>query len=115
MISGCMVFTIPYSAEKSICSGRIVRGGLKIADIKAFKSHNPFAANDFNFAKRFGIDVMRMNNYGSSMIYGHPQGPTAGRGVIEMIEELVFQGGGHGLFTGCAAGDTAATIILKVG
>jgi acetyl-CoA acetyltransferase len=58
---------------------------------------------------------MKMNNYGSSMIYGHPQGPTAGRGVIEMIEELVLQGGGYGLFTGCAAGDTAATIILKVG
>jgi acetyl-CoA acetyltransferase len=89
--------------------------GLKITDIKAFKSHNPFAANDFNFAKRFGVDVMKMNNYGSSMIYGHPQGPTAGRGVIEMIEELVLAGGGYGLFTGCAAGDTAATIILKVG
>lgn len=89
--------------------------GLKITDIKAFKSHNPFAANDFNFAKMFGIDVMKMNNYGSSMIYGHPQGPTAGRGVIEMIEELAMAGGGYGLFTGCAAGDTAATIILKVG
>jgi hypothetical protein len=32
-----------------------------------------------------------------------------------MIEELVLLGGGYGLFTGCAAGDTAAAIIVKVG
>jgi acetyl-CoA acetyltransferase family protein len=89
--------------------------GLKITDIKAIKTHNPFATNDLNFAKKFGIDVMKMNNNGSSLIYGHPQGPTAGRGIIEMIEELVILGGGYGLFTGCAAGDTAATIIVKVG
>lgn len=87
---------------------------LSIRDIKAIKTHNPFATNDLNFAKKFGIDVMKMNNNGSSLIYGHPQGPTAGRGIIEMIEELVLLGGGYGLFTGCAAGDTAATLIVKV-
>jgi acetyl-CoA acetyltransferase len=34
--------------------------------------------------------------------------------VIELIEELVILGGGYGLFTGCAAGDTAAAIVLEV-
>jgi acetyl-CoA acetyltransferase len=58
---------------------------------------------------------MKMNNYGSSLIYGHPQGPTAGRGIIELIEEVVLLGGGYGLFTGCATGDTAAAMVLKVG
>jgi acetyl-CoA acetyltransferase len=88
---------------------------LKITDMKSIKTHNPFAANDLNFAKKFGIDVMKMNNYGSSLIYGHPQGPTGGRAIAEMIEELVLLGGGYGLFTGCAAGDTAASLIIKVG
>jgi hypothetical protein len=32
-----------------------------------------------------------------------------------MIEELTMLGGGYGLFTGCSAGDTAASLILKVG
>jgi hypothetical protein len=32
-----------------------------------------------------------------------------------MVEEVVLLGGGYGLFTGCAAGDTAAAMILKVG
>ena len=89
--------------------------GLTISDIKAVKTHNPFAVNDIAFARKTGYDVMKMNNNGSSLIYGHPQGPTGGRAVIEMIEELVLLGGGYGLFTGCAAGDTAAALIVKVG
>lgn len=82
--------------------------------MKAFKTHNPFAANDVHQAKVMGIDIMNMNNYGSSLVYGHPQGPTAGRGIIEMIEELVLLGGGYGLFAGCAAGDTGAALVIKI-
>jgi acetyl-CoA acetyltransferase family protein len=93
----------------------LANAGLKIGQIKAVKTHNPFAVNDIAFAKKTGYDAMKMNNYGSSLIYGHPQGPTAGRAVIEMTEELVLLGGGYGLFTGCAAGDTAAALVLKVG
>jgi acetyl-CoA acetyltransferase len=36
------------------------------------------------------------------------------RGVIELIEDLADLGGGYGLFTGCAAGDSAAAIVVKV-
>ena len=93
----------------------LANAGLTIADIKAVKTHNPFATNDLAFAKKMGYDVMKMNNNGSSLIYGHPQGPTVGRAVIEMIEELTMIGGGYGLFTGCSAGDTAASLIIKVG
>jgi acetyl-CoA acetyltransferase family protein len=89
--------------------------GLKITDMKAIKTHNPFIVNDINFAEKFDIDVMNMNNYGSSLVYGHPQGPTAGRLIAELLEELVILGGGYGLWTGCAAGDTAAAMIFKVG
>jgi acetyl-CoA acetyltransferase len=89
--------------------------GLKIKDMKAIKTHNPFAVNDVFMAKKMEFDVMWMNNYGSSMIYGHPQGPTAGRLIAELIEEVVLLGGGYGMFAGCAAGDTGASIIIKVG
>ena len=88
--------------------------GLAISDISVIKSHNPFAVNDIAFAKAFGIDVGGMNNYGCSLIWGHPQGPTGIRAIIEMIEELVIKGGGFGLFQGCAAGDSAMAVILKV-
>lgn len=88
--------------------------GLEIGDMAAIKSHNPFAVNDIAFARAFGIDWRQMNNYGSSLIWGHPQGPTALRAMIEMIEELAIKGGGYGLYQGCAAGDSAMAVILKV-
>jgi len=89
--------------------------GLTVKDLKAIKTHNPFAVNDVNMAKKMGLDVMWMNNYGSSLIYGHPQGPTAGRLIAELVEELVMLGGGYGLWAGCAAGDTGAALVVKVG
>jgi acetyl-CoA acetyltransferase len=89
--------------------------GLMVDDIKVVKTHNPFVVNDINMAKKMGLDVMNMNNYGSSVVYGHPQAPTAGRLIAELLEELTLLGGGYGLWAGCAAGDTAAAMIFKVG
>jgi acetyl-CoA acetyltransferase len=89
---------------------------IKAKEAKAIKTHNPFAANDVFLARKLGVDVMNgMNNYGSSLVFGHPQGPTAGRLIIEGIEEVVMKGGGYLLFAGCAAGDTAAAMVLKIG
>ena len=87
---------------------------LKVEDMAVIKTHNPFAANDLYMAKEMKIDPFGFNNYGSSLIFGHPQAPTAGRCIIEGIEETVMKGGGYMLFTGCAAGDTGAAIILKI-
>ncbi len=89
------------------------KAGVDLKDIKAIKTHNPFAVNDVFLNRELGIPLDKMNNYGSSLIWGHPQGPTGMRLVMEMIEELVLLGGGVGLFTGCAAGDTAAAIVLE--
>ena len=88
--------------------------GLKVSDISVIKTHNPFAANDIYMAKEMKLDVNNFNNYGCSLVFGHPQAPTAGRSIIEAIEEAVMKGGGYVLFTGCAAGDTGAAIVLKV-
>ncbi len=46
--------------------------------------------------------------------WGHPQAPTGLRAVAELIEELADGGGGVGLFSGCAAGDTAMAVVLRV-
>ena len=66
------------------------------------------------FCKQTGVAPEAMNRNGSPLVYGHPQGPTGMRAVIELIEELVQAGGGHGLFTGCAAGDSAMALVLEV-
>jgi len=88
--------------------------GLKVGDLKAVKTHQPFAINDIYMASKMGMDVNWMNNYGNSMIYGHPQGPTAGRIIIELLEEVVMLGGGYCLWAGCAAGDTGAALVFKI-
>jgi acetyl-CoA acetyltransferase len=89
--------------------------GIGLGDLKALKTHNPFAVNDVLFCKETGWPAERMNRYGSPLVYGHPQAPTGCRLVIELIEELVEGGGGWGLFSGCAAGDTAMAVVVKVG
>ncbi|CAG0958827.1 acetyl-CoA C-acetyltransferase [Burkholderiales bacterium] len=91
------------------------RAGLAIGQIDAIKTHNPFALNDLVFARETGVDWESMNNYGSSLVWGHPQAPMGTRSVIELIEELALRGGGRGLFAGCAAGDSAMALAIEVG
>jgi acetyl-CoA acyltransferase len=93
----------------------LAHADISVSDVKAIKLHNPFTANDFAFAAELGVDVRRVNNYGCSLIWGHPQAPMASRGIIEVIEELAVNGGGYGMFSGCAAGDSAMAIVLHVG
>jgi len=100
----------PVPAAKKVLEA----AGLTISQIAVVKTHNPFVLNDLCLAKAFGIDAYAFNNFGSSLVWGHPQAPTGLRGVIEMIEELVIRGGGYGLFVGCAAGDSAMAVILEV-
>jgi acetyl-CoA acetyltransferase len=90
------------------------RAGIALSDVDVINTHNPFAVNDVLLADELDIPLDGMNRNGSSLIWGHPQGPTGMRSIIEVIEELVERGGGTGLFTGCAAGDTAAAVVLSV-
>jgi acetyl-CoA acetyltransferase family protein len=92
----------------------LAQAGKTIQDMAAIKTHNPFAVNDIYFAGQTGADLMNMNNFGCSLVWGHPQAPMGTRAIIELIEELALRGGGFGLFTGCAAGDSAMAVVLEV-
>ena len=85
-----------------------------LKNVDAVKSHNPFAVNDLVFSREIGYPLDMMNNYGCSLIFGHPQAPTGMRSMIELIEELAERGGGVGLFNGCAAGDSAMAAVVRV-
>jgi acetyl-CoA C-acetyltransferase len=88
--------------------------GWDISDVDVVTTHNPFAVNDLYFSRQTGFPLERMNPWGSSLVYGHPQGPTGARAIAELIEALRERGGGRGLFTGCAAGDTAGAVAVEV-
>lgn len=87
---------------------------LDITSVDIVTTHNPFAVNDLYFSRQTGFRLDRMNPYGCSLVYGHPQGPTGMRAIAELIAALCARGGGRGLFTGCAAGDTAGAVVVEV-
>jgi acetyl-CoA C-acetyltransferase len=89
--------------------------GVDPSDLDVVTTHNPFAVNDLWLNRETGIPIEAMNPYGSSLVYGHPQAPTGARALAELIEALAERGGGLGLFTGCAAGDTGAALVVRVG
>jgi len=107
---------LAYMPEAPIPAARnaLAQADLPVSRMDAVKTHNPFAVNDVLFSRQTGVSLERMNNYGCSLVWGHPQAPMGTRAIIELIEELVLRGGGYGLFTGCAAGDTAMAVVLQV-
>ena len=92
----------------------ITHTGLTMADIAVVKNHNPFAVNDAIFAKVLDYDWRLMNTTGCSLVWGHPQGPTLTRSIIEGLEEAVTLGGGYLLVFGCAAGDVGIAALFRV-
>ena len=88
--------------------------GIDVGELDVVMTHNPFAVNDLWFSREMGVAVEDMNPFGCSLVYGHPQGPTGARGVAEVIEALRARGGGVGLFTGCAAGDTGGALVVRL-
>jgi acetyl-CoA acetyltransferase len=108
---------LAYMPESTVPAAQraLAQAGCNIQQLDAIKTHNPFAVNDLVFASQTGIGLESMNNYGCSLVWGHPQAPMGTRSIIELIEELALRGGGWGLFTGCAAGDTAMAVVLEVG
>lgn len=88
--------------------------GIAAGELAAVTTHLPFCVNDIYLARELGLAIDAINRRGCSLVWGHPQAPTGVRGIIELIEELAERGGGRGLFTGCAAGDSAAALVLEV-
>ena len=83
--------TPPRSAQARICSSSMFRGLSTTA-----------------------LGLEWLNTTGCSLVWGHPQGPTLTRSLIEGLEEAVSLGGGHVLLFGCAAGDVGIAAIFEV-
>jgi acetyl-CoA acetyltransferase len=92
----------------------LARLHMTLDDVAVVKNHNPFAVNDVVFAKQTGYDWRKMNRTGCSLVWGHPQGPTLTRTLIEALEEAVDLGGGNVLVFGCAAGDVGIAALFRV-
>jgi acetyl-CoA acetyltransferase len=92
----------------------MARLGMSLDDVAVAKNHNPFAVNDAVFQRQTGYDWHDLNRTGCSLVWGHPQGPTLTRSLIEGLEEAVDLGGGNVLLFGCAAGDVGIAALFEV-
>ena len=92
----------------------MARLGMSLDDVVVAKNHNPFAVNDAVFQRQTGYDWHDLNRTGCSLVWGHPQGPTLTRSLIEGLEEAVELGGGYVLLFGCAAGDVGIAALFEV-
>lgn len=90
------------------------RLGMSMDDVAVAKNHNPFAVNDVVFTRQTGFRWENLNRTGCSLVWGHPQGPTLTRTIIEGLEEAVELGGGNVLVFGCAAGDVGIAALFQV-
>ncbi|MDE3127965.1 MAG: thiolase family protein [Gemmatimonadota bacterium] len=90
------------------------RAGIGAGQLASVTTHVPFAVNDVLLSRELPMDPEKMNRHGCSLVWGHPQAPTGMRAIEELVEDLVLRGGGYGLFTGCAAGDSAAAAVVRV-
>lgn len=88
--------------------------GMSVSDVASMTTHNPFAVNDLWLHQATRFPLEKMNPFGCSLIYGHPQAPTGMRAIVELVESLRMRGGGIGAFTGCAAGDMGAAVVISL-
>jgi len=94
--------------------------GLTMADMAVVSNHNPFALADELFRMQMedvtgsSFDPANMNEWGCPLVWGHPQGPTLTRVLIEGLELAVEKGGGYVLVFGCAAGDVGVAGLFHV-
>ena len=92
---GFMAKAVVPAAQKAL-----LKAGVGIDDIKAIKTHTPFAVNDVYFCREMGLKFSDMNNYGCSLVWGHPQGPTGARLIICLSKNLCFWAGDSDFSTG---------------
>lgn len=99
----------------AIAAARALKAaGVPMSEVKTVTTHNPFAVNDLWFSQATGFPLEKMNLLGCSLIYGHPQAPTGMRAIAELAHVLAAEGGGIGMFSGCAAGDMGASVVVSV-
>jgi acetyl-CoA acetyltransferase len=73
---GCMPEAPVPAARDALAAA-----GLTIDCMHAVKTHNPFAVNDIVFSRQTGVPLDKMNNFGCSLVWGHPQAPMGTRAV----------------------------------
>lgn len=92
----------------------LARAGLSLGEMSFLELNEAFAAVVAGaFHDVPGLEVGKVNQWGSGISLGHPVGCTGSRQMVDMIHQLRRRGGRFGLTTRCVGGGIGSGEILE--
>jgi len=91
------------------------KASLSLNDIDFFEINEAFAAvvaAAFHYLE--GLDVLKVNQWGSGVSLGHPVGCTGARQIVDMVQQLRRRGKKLGLTSRCVGGGMGSGEIVEV-
>ena len=89
------------------------RAKLSVKDVSYFELNEAFAAVVAGAAKDIaGLDLAKVNQWGSGISLGHPVGCTGARQVVDMVHQLGKRNGSVGVTTRCVGGGIGSGEVI---
>jgi acetyl-CoA C-acetyltransferase len=89
------------------------KAGLTLQQISAIELNEAFAAQALGVVKELGLDLQKINPYGSGISLGHPIGCTGVRITVTLLHEMVRKNAQYGLAALCIGGGQGMALILE--
>lgn len=86
---------------------------LQIKDMDVIELNEAFASQAIGCVKELGLDLEKINKYGSGISLGHPIGCTGSRLLVTLLYEMKRSNARYGLVTMCIGGGMGIAMIVE--
>ncbi len=98
-----------------VIPGLLRKAGLTMEQVSFFEINEAFAAVvAAAFHDLPGLNVERVNQWGSGISLGHPVGCTGARQIVDMVHQLRRRGGRLGVTSRCVGGGMGSGEVIEV-
>ncbi len=91
----------------------VKNAGLTLDDIGAIELNEAFAAQALGVIKDIGLNLGKLNPYGSGISLGHPLGCTGARITVTLLHEMERKNIKYGLAALCIGGGQGMALVLE--
>ena len=86
---------------------------LQIKDMDVIELNEAFASQAIGCVKELGLDLEKINKYGSGISLGHPIGCTGSRLLVTLLYEMKRSNARYGLVTMCIGGGMGIAMVIE--
>lgn len=86
---------------------------LSVKDLDVIELNEAFASQAIGCVKELGLDLEKINKYGSGISLGHPIGCTGSRLMVTLLHEMKRSNAKHGLATMCIGGGMGIAMVVE--